>query len=287
MPTVDALLDDYIARKKALHVWADGTLRSYTAWAKVLKREFGKFPVEKLTKSIVESHYGAMLKHYAPPSIRGMHTLLVAALDDAVQNGVIVTHGAKYAQTPRFAYAAAAEKHLDEASVKKALAAADKDFYIGHAIKLGVGTGMRRCEMLGLDWEDFDFAAKTVKVRVSKTAAGVRTIALPAGLATDLERLAKVDRYKGPLFRNENGHRLSAVYFSRRVRAFFDALGMKEVSIHNLRHTHASTLVNAGMSLPNVAARLGHAGPHVTLRMYAHADKSADAELAATVDKLF
>ena len=58
------------------------------------------------------------------------------------------------------------------------------------------------------------------------------------------------------------------------------AAGIKGVSLHSLRHTHASELLSKGVPLPTVSKRLGHASPNITLSIYAHA-LEAD-ELAAS-----
>ena len=56
--------------------------------------------------------------------------------------------------------------------------------------------------------------------------------------------------------------------------------------LHDLRHTHASLLLSAGHSLKAVSARLGHANPALTLRIYAHCMPGDDARLAAAMDAM-
>jgi site-specific recombinase XerC len=57
------------------------------------------------------------------------------------------------------------------------------------------------------------------------------------------------------------------------------SVGLEGVSLHSLRHTHASELLSKGVPIPTVAKRLGHANANITLAIYAHA-LEAD-ELAA------
>jgi integrase len=58
------------------------------------------------------------------------------------------------------------------------------------------------------------------------------------------------------------------------------SLGLRQVSFHALRHTHASALISAGLDPVMVSRRLGHGGPHVTLKVYGHLFKR-DATAAA------
>ena len=65
-----------------------------------------------------------------------------------------------------------------------------------------------------------------------------------------------------------------------------EAIGLPGVSVHCLRHTHASMLIDAGIDLVRISKQLGHADPSITLRVYAHLfqkrdDKSTDAIDAA------
>ena len=56
-----------------------------------------------------------------------------------------------------------------------------------------------------------------------------------------------------------------------RIRAAMVAAGLENVSLHSLRHTHASELLSKGAPIPAIAERLGHASANVTLGIYSHA----------------
>ena len=62
--------------------------------------------------------------------------------------------------------------------------------------------------------------------------------------------------------------------------------GLKGVGLHALRHTHASTLLSAGVPIANVAKRLGHRDAYTTAKIYQHALPDTDQDVAATWDKL-
>lgn len=151
-------------------------------------------------------------------------------------------------------------------------------------------TGMRKGEALALTWKDIDLKNNTISISKSrdkfgvgptKTASGVRTIAIAKSLSTLLKkyklqwssssRIAKqtkpnefvfVGKFNGPLSWN------TADYYFHQI---CNRAGIKQhYVIHSLRHTQATLLIANGVSPVDVAHRLGHANPAVTLEVYTH-----------------
>jgi integrase len=60
--------------------------------------------------------------------------------------------------------------------------------------------------------------------------------------------------------------------------------GVPEVTLHGLRHTHASQLIDAGVDIVTISKRLGHAKPNVTLQVYAHLFRTSDDKAAAAIN---
>lgn len=178
-------------------------------------------------------------------------------------------------------------------------------------------TGVRRGEALGLKWEDLDGATLTVRRarvplkgrQVEETSTKTkrqRTIDLDKGTVTVLKRQAKaqkVGRLKagpswdegGYVFTDEHGAPLDpwAVSWQFRVAvqlanedaenpATPKATKLTPLSVHGLRHTHASIALQAGIPVTVVAKRLGHASTTMTLNVYSHVLKGAQADLADT-----
>jgi integrase len=59
------------------------------------------------------------------------------------------------------------------------------------------------------------------------------------------------------------------------------------VSLHSLRHTHASALIAAGVDIVTISKRLGHAKPDITLRVYARLFKKDDSHVAQAINGMF
>jgi integrase len=136
-------------------------------------------------------------------------------------------------------------------------------------VRLLLLTGARRGELLAARWSDIDFAIGTW----SKPAAATKQAALhrvPLS-APAVRLLAGMRAQAGPaavwLFpARGGGHR---PHINQAWIALRKAAGIPDVRLHDLRHTYASVLASAGLSLPVIGALLGHATP-VTTHRYAH-----------------
>ena len=151
-------------------------------------------------------------------------------------------------------------------------------------------TGLRRGEIVNLKWENVNLTDGKLEVVSSKTDAGERTVDIGGELVTALSMhrvsLAMVNTglvaFGAPVFPGVDGERLSRKFGTTARR-----LGMpKGCTLHWLRHTHATTLLNAAIPLTVIAERLGHADASVTLRTYAHAMQGQQAEAAQVMDNV-
>ena len=139
-------------------------------------------------------------------------------------------------------------------------------------IRLALNTGMRRAEMLELDWQRVDLEAGLVYLEVQHTkTAKRRSVPLnQTALAVMRNRLRHRDQhYPGSpwVFTRNNGKRIKSV-----TKSFMTACrraDIKDFTIHDMRHCTAAWLVSAGVPLPEVRDLLGHSTIQVTER-YAH-----------------
>jgi integrase len=152
-------------------------------------------------------------------------------------------------------------------------------------LELVARLGLRLGEVLGLQWQDFNKDEAVLHVRrqwlatgeygPTKTAAGVRRIALPQDLRDGLIALRLRSGFSGdesPVFASNLGTPLSHRNVSvRGFEAARDEAGLPDgLTFHDLRHAAASRLIAAGLSPVAVAAVLGHEDATTTLRVYAH-----------------
>jgi integrase len=170
-------------------------------------------------------------------------------------------------------------------------------------LELDAATGARRGELLGLQWSDLNGNHLMIGRSLSQVGQEVflkepkgkkfRVITIPPTALKKLEAHRKAQLpyrehfgrgYQGDyIFCNPDGSPLKPDTVSASVSLLFRNLDLpKGASLHSLRHTHGSHLLAAGVPITDVSKRLGHANPHVTATVYAHAlpghdDKAAEA----------
>ena len=133
------------------------------------------------------------------------------------------------------------------------------------AARLLMLTGCRLGEIMTCKWEHVDIPGKALRLPDSKTGAKVVHLGQPA--VDVLEKIERVEGNPWVIVGTKPGARLSDLQpFWQRVRA---RAGLKDVRIHDLRHTFASTAVASGQGLPMIGKLLGHTQVQTTAR-YAH-----------------
>jgi integrase len=176
-------------------------------------------------------------------------------------------------------------------------------------VALALGAGLRRGEICALRWSSVDLDAATVRVERSleetraglvvkepKTRHGRRTITIPAfavealrehrqreqelHLLLGLGRIADKDL----VFTLPHGAPWNPDYLSRCWRRATLSLGLPNVGLHALRHSHASALIAAGVDPLTISRRLGHGTPAFTLAVYGHIFANTDAAAARAID---
>ena len=149
------------------------------------------------------------------------------------------------------------------------------DWFVVIALK----TGLRFSELLALTPNDFDFSYQTVSVNKTwnykgeggflptKNKSSVRKIQIDWQTTSQFVRLVKGMNGNEPIF--INGKVYNSTINSILTR-HCKKLGLPIISIHGLRHTHASLLLFAGVSMASVARRLGHSSMTTTQKTYLH-----------------
>jgi integrase len=138
-----------------------------------------------------------------------------------------------------------------------------------------------------------------VRLKGPKTIHGRRTISLPAWVVTDLrehrrtqqELRLKFGLGKVPddalVFPNLDGELRSPNAVTKEWSVAAASLGLPKVSLHALRHTHASQLIASGMDVLTISRRLGHGSPTITLGVYGHLFTNSDDRAAQIMETAF
>lgn len=168
-----------------------------------------------------------------------------------------------------------------------------------------MATGLRRGELLGLRWQDVE--SSTIQVRQAYVKVGgklilstpknqnaFRSVALSSDVLEVLfhhrqrqeaERLNLGNLWPGSdlVFTSEVGTPLKPDNLKRVRNALMDKAGVARVTLHNLRHLHASVAIEGGMDAKMLAERLGHSRASFTLDRYTHLFESQRARSAVSL----
>jgi integrase len=175
------------------------------------------------------------------------------------------------------------------------------------AFVLAATTGMRRGEVLGVRWRDIDFDRRRLAVRQTilsiqyqitfgspKTTRGRRAIALDertiAVLRTERDRRAHEQALLGAdyqdhdlVFARVDGTPVHPDYFTQSFERVVARLDLPRIRLHDLRHTHATLGLAAGIPAKVMSDRLGHATVAFTQDVYMHAIPQLEADAAEQV----
>jgi integrase len=229
-----------------------------------------------------------------------IHRTLSQALAHAVKTGVLFKNPAEQVKPPRPPRREVAL--LSKAEVAALLHAAESTpLYL--PVLVGVTTGMRRGEILGLRWSDIDLKRATLTVNQSlerlagkttlkppKTSGSRRTITLPALTVEALKahRAAQAtERWLGKpelVFAHADGSAFDPDSMTKAFDRLVEAAGVRRITFHGLRHTHISHQLMDGVHVKIVSERAGHANVSITLSVYAAFIPTLQADAAAGVD---
>lgn len=243
----------------------------------------------------------------SPKSVRYIHTTLHKALRDAERKRLVNHNVASTANPPKLRPVGEREMQTWTAGELRTFLDAMKDHNLGAAYHLAATTGMRRGEVLGVRWQDINFKTKRLAVRQTvisvnyqvmigqpKTAKGRRVIALDEGTIVVLRAHQQRQREESSLlgsgykrldlvFAKPDGQPLNPDYFSQVFDRSVIKFGLPKIRLHDLRHTHATLGLAAGVPPKIMSDRLGHATVSFTLDVYTHAVPGLDAEAARKV----
>lgn len=229
-------------------------------------------------------------------SVHSCHTICRMALDRAVQENLLRKNPAEGCKLPPLK--GREMQVLTKEELQRFLIQA-KEEGMYELFLLELTTGLRRGELLGLQWDDLDLKTGTLKidrqiypvkgkltVNKPKTKAGVRTIILPPPVLEVL-REYKEQVFSPWLFpsRLKPDQPIDPGYIRKRLQAILERAGCKKVRFHDLRHTFATMALENGMDVKTLSAIIGHVSSGTTLNIYAHVTDEMRRSAAAKIDR--
>jgi len=259
-----------------------------------------------LTPSRITEAYGEILRSgrrrgrpksgaLSPTTVRYLHAILHRTLTDAVSVGLLETNPATLAKVPRVGVTPAPELRCWSAEELSEFLRLTEHLPLSLAWRLAAMTGMRRGEVLGLRWKDVNALDRRLMISRSLVVVNgstvestpksghARVVDLDAGTAAVLDGLRPRDGDEtSRVVVGSDGTSTSPGALSRAFRSAVESTGLRMIRFHDLRHTHATLSLAAGVPVRVVAERLGHSSAAFTLRRYAHVLPGMQAAAAQT-----
>ena len=170
----------------------------------------------------------------------------------------------------------------------------NEDFGKRVVIETALKTGLRRSELWGLTWADIDFSNKEISINKSrqkingemkvcncKTKSSIRKISIPESLLQLLEEYKIESSGTKFVFENLDIDNIPAWF-----RKWQTKNNIEKIKFHDLRHTHATLLLFAGVDIKTISERLGHSNIGMTMNIYTHVLKELDRKASEAIDSL-
>ena len=273
-----------------------------------IKPELGEIPLNRLTQNDLQQFYARLKKsgrktrteYYgeglSDRMVRMCHATCRSALQRAVQDGLIRTNPAEGCKLPP--KKAREMQVLARDELQRFLIQAQAEGYY-ELFLLDLATGLRRGELLALQWDDLDFetGVLTISKQVSlvrgkivmsvpKTKSSIRKLVLPPAVVQVLKeyRESVHSRWMFPSPVLEDLPLNPGSVYDR-LQLILEHANCKQVRFHDLRHTFATLALQNGMDVKTLSAMLGHVSAATTLDIYTHITDDMQRAAAENIDR--
>lgn len=289
--SVAEYFDNWLDSKRNLRAT---TRRSYVYHVeRHLKPALGSTPLQELRADQIDRLYTDLLSgrygRGGTSTVHHAHRVLRTALNSAVKRRLLAWNPALHVEVPQHRRSRRVVWTPDEVAAFLEVARHHRLHRLFHLL---VYTGMRRGEALGLHWRDVDLGRGqlTVSTQITdegtglalgptKTQAGERVIPMDPHTVRTLRRQrehqdAEHQRWgsawqdTGLVFTREDGTWLRPNSVTHLFQKLVAEAGVPRIRLHDLRHTHASIALAAGVDIKVVSDRLGHSSTSITQNLY-------------------
>jgi integrase len=244
----------------------------------------------------------------APKTVLEIHLIIRGALNDAVRRGIVTRNVALVAHAPKVRSIPKVEQQAWTAPELQTFLREAAGHRLFPALWLLANTGLRRSELLGIQWGDIDLDAATLSINrglVSvgyelhesrgKTSNSRRAIDLDHTTVEVLsawrtwqavERTAAGIAPAGWVFADIDGNPIHTHSISQAFERIVARAGVPKIRLHDVRHTHGTLLIKGGVPIKVVSERLGHGNPTFTIDTYQHVLPGMQSEAARIFEEL-
>jgi integrase len=272
----------------------------------------GRYKISQLSPIILQNFANNLFtsKKLAAGTIHKIFDVLKVSISKAVKIQLIKENPCKFVDLPKIRRKEMQVWNLQQ--VNKFLTEVNNirnsdQFFTAYL--LAITTGMRQGEILGLRWKDIDFEKKLIFVKQilthdgkelkngTKTISGTRTISISVNVCVHLKKTKeKVERDKhllgGKYIDNDlvvctkKGSVIQPSNLLKTFKKDTENIGLPKLRFHDLRHTHATMLIEQDINPKIIQERLGHSRIGITLDIYSHVLPSMQQQVAEKLDKM-
>lgn len=273
------------------------TLYTYKSLYKSnLKDEIGYKPLTKITSFEIQKLWDIKSRELSSSSIIKLHVLLNKVFKQAIKWQLVKNNPMENVIKPKIKYETRKTWTLEEARMFLTEAKKHQSFIV---FWLVINTGMRFSEVLGLTWDCIDFENQLIIVKQqldrttkeivshTKTNASMREIACSKEQIDFLKQHKLHQKNKTNLVCDNS---IGGPFCQRNIRRAIDVIcnkiNIEKITFHDIRHTHATLLVEMGEPIKYIQERLGHKDITTTLNTYVHTNKSHHQSTADNFSKV-
>lgn len=291
-------LDEWLER--AARNVRDSTLRGYRSKMKRIQSRSGRTRLADLKPLQIQRWVEQISDEVSANAAAQSRELLGQALDDAVRFGLMAKNPARATRSPKVNRRKPNVWTAHEVQAFLNATAADAAPY--HPLfYVALTTGLRPGELLALEWGDIGHDSIRVERTITdpakrlvgppKTRSSFREVPLATDARDVLLAYRRARAWDGvegiPVFTTPDGRRSHHSNVTRSLRVWAKKAGVRaDLKVHDLRHTYASMAIASGMDVAELARRLGHANPGITLRTYVHFFERRDRRPAFSLSDL-
>lgn len=306
--TLGSLLTNWLNYKKM--TIRKSTLQTYQYYIKsYIEPTLAKYQIADITPALLQLTYSQLVAEYSPATVKKTHAILYNALELATKWEYIPNNPATLVEPPKVSKPEIKVWDIETATKFLRFSASENErTHIAYVI--AIMCGLRQGEILGLRWSDVDMKKKIMYIRqtlshdgkrlenATKTAAGTRSVAFSDVVLQELikhKKLQARERLRaGSAWQDNNlvvttsvGTPLNPRSLLRSFKRITRNAGLPEIRFHDLRHTHATALLSAGINPKIVSERLGHSSVEITLDVYSHLLPNMQSEAAEAIERQF
>ena len=274
----------------------------------------GMVPIRRLRPHHLEALYEEKMhpangqRSLAPKTVLEIHLIIRGALNDAVRRGIFSRNVALLAHAPKLRSIPKVEQQAWTAQQLGAFLRQAAGHRLFPAFWLLANTGLRRSELLGLRWDDIDFDAATLSINRGLVSVGYelhesrgKTSNSRRAIDLDTTTIEVLTAWKawqrteqkvvgiepaGWVFSDVEGNPIHPHSVSQSFERIVARASVPKIRLHDIRHTHGTLLIKAGVPVKVVSERLGHSNPAFTIDTYQHILPGMQAEAARSFESL-